>query len=330
MRVALDGAPLTMTSGGLRRYTEELVTALRAGFPDDTYEVQSGHDRPLWWSLRLPLHLRMRRFDIFHGTNFEVPYLPGTPSVMTVHDLSPWMNPEWHTGASRVRSRTRFLIGLGIPTMLLTATAAVRLQVIEHFGVHPDRVAAVSEAARITRVPVPPSRPYFLFVGTIEPRKNVPALIAAWRSVRERHRVHLVLAGRTREDGPKLTAEPGLDVAGEVSESRLAELYSGALALVYPSLYEGFGLPVLEAMCCGTPVIASRDPALMEVTAGAAMHRLPHELADAMHLLAGCSAERERLSREGLRRAAEFSWETTARKTREVYAEAIARYRTFS
>ena len=113
-------------------------------------------------------------------------------------------------------------------------------------------------------------------------------------------------------------------------DESLPGLYSGAVALVYPSLYEGFGLPVLEAMCCGTPVIASRDPALMEVSSGCALHAGPEELAAAMELLLMSAAERERRGRLGLARAAEFSWERTARMTREIYVEAIDRHRSIA
>jgi hypothetical protein len=106
-------------------------------------------------------------------------------------------------------------------------------------------------------------------VGTIEPRKNLPALVEAWREVRRRHVVDLVIAGRHRADGPSIVPEPGLHLPGEVPECELPALYSGAVALVCPSHYEGFGLPVLEAMQCGTCVIASG--ALREAAGDAAL-----------------------------------------------------------
>ena len=216
MRIALDGTALTLTSGGLRRYTDELLRALRREFPEDEYESISGAGRRLWWSAGLPWHLRRGRFELFHGTNFEVPYVPLTPSVMSVHDVSPWLNPAWHSGAGRVRQRAAALIRLGIPTMLLTGTQAVRRQIVELFGVHPERVAVVPDAARIERVQVEPGRRYFLFVGTVEPRKNVAALVDAWRVVRRNHGVDLVIAGRRRDDGPEFLPEPGLTVLGEM------------------------------------------------------------------------------------------------------------------
>ena len=241
------------------------------------------------------------------------------------------MNPEWHDAAAvkRVRRRTPWLLRLGLANMLITPTVAVRSQVIETFGIREEQIAVVPEAcARVFNVQqVQPGKPCFLFVGTLEPRKNVPALVTAWRELRTRgHNVELVIAGRSRADAPSITPEPGLRLAGEVTDEDLGRLYAAATALVYPSLYEGFGLPVIEAMQCGTPVITSRDPALMEVSGGAAMHVSSEGLADAMESLLHNSELRVQLREAGMRRSREYSWRRTAILTREVYAEAIRRF----
>src|SRR5262249_44705535 len=144
-----------------------------------------------------------RRAQVFHGANFAVPYLPTHPSVLSLHDLSPWMDRAWHHSADRVRRRTPPLIRMGIATMIITDSEAVRRQAIEHFRLHPDRVAAVPLAAPARFRPVRqarPGRPYFLYVGTLEPRKNLTLLVEAWRPLRERYGVELVLAGRARAD----------------------------------------------------------------------------------------------------------------------------------
>src|SRR6266853_1373089 len=272
MRVALDATPLTLTSGGLARYTAELSRALAVCYPEDDFALLSDQaftmpeprrgnlragGRPQnalerrWWLWGLEREMQRERSDIFHGMNFEVPYLPLRPSVVTVHDLSPWMNPNWHNAADRVRQRTPPLLGLRIATMIITPTQAVRAGVIDSFRVPASCVIAVPHGASDIFRPVAPLAvspavgPYFLYVGTLEPRKNLEGLIEAWREARRRHRVDLVLAGRKRADFKELPTEPGLQVAGEVSDAELAQLYSGALALVYPSHYEGFGLPVL-------------------------------------------------------------------------------------
>lgn len=339
MRVALDATPLTLSSGGLTRYTRELSEALIAQYPEDEYLLLSDQlpgrarnalDRR-WWLWGLQREMERRRCDLFHGTNFAVPYLARRPSVLTLHDLSPWMNREWHHAAARVRRRTPLLIRLGIATMIITPTETVRAAAMAMFSIHSGRIVSIPEAASAHFRPVPSvrARPYFLFVGTLEPRKNLPLLISAWRAVKERYPVDLIVAGRRRADFPAPAAEPGLCLPGEIPESELPALYSGALAFVYPSLYEGFGLPVLEAMQCGAPVITSRDAALTEVAGGAALQvdsSAAGAWTEALRMAASCPERMLELREKSLRRAQDFSWAETARRTREVYAEARRRF----
>src|SRR5215467_9645734 len=120
MRVAIDATPLTLSSGGLARYTSELASALAAEFSEDQFDLIAPDARPLWWSWRVQREMDRRRSDLFHGTNFEVPYLPTRPSIISLHDLSPWMDRRWHHAADRVRSRTPALLKLGIATMIIT------------------------------------------------------------------------------------------------------------------------------------------------------------------------------------------------------------------
>jgi O-antigen biosynthesis alpha-1,3-mannosyltransferase len=349
MRVAIDATPLTLSSGGLRRYTQELSVALAENFPQDEFLLVSDqrfsmpHTAPLnlrrgggprhpaerrWWLWGLDRELQRLDAGLFHGTDFAVPYVPRRPSVLTLHDLSPWMDRAWHSDAGRVRQRTPLLIGLGLTTMIVTPSEAVRKQAIERFRIHPDRIRAVPHAAAACFRPVQaqPLQPYFLYAGTLEPRKNIPGLLAAWREVRRLHSVDLVLAGRRRSDFAQLSPEPGLQIIGEVSDERLAQLLAGTLAFVYPSFYEGFGLPVLEAMQCGACVIASRDPAITEVAGGAALQAGSHaELVRAMLDIAAHPECAEPWRERGLRRAADFSWRRTAQLTHEVYEEALQR-----
>jgi len=352
--IALDATPLTVPTGGVHRYTLELARALAGRFPEDEYWLLSDQpfslpggvprnlhsgDRPRnaiarkWWLWGLQQEMTRRNVDLFHGTDFSIPYLPFRPSVMTVHDLSPWMDPSWQPQAGRIRRRTPLLFRAGLATMVITPSAAVRRAAIERFRLAPDRVVAVPLAASdqfrcvATPKPVPP---YFLFVGTLEPRKNVDRLIAAWREVRKTQAVDLVLAGRARADFRHIHPEPGLRIAGPVPEGDLAALYSGALAAVYPSLYEGFGLPVLEAMQCGAIVVASRDPAILEVTGEAAVHVDATDTRALVGALSAIAAAPEKfldLRERALRRAGEFSWRRTAEQTREVYDAARRLFR---
>jgi glycosyltransferase involved in cell wall biosynthesis len=220
-----------------------------------------------------------------------------------------------------------------VPTMVITPSEAIRRAVIARFRLPGTQVVAVPLAASEHFRPIacpPRPTPFFLFVGTLEPRKNISGLIDAWREVRQTHNIDLVIAGRTRADFPPLAAEPGLRVLGPVPDEDLPELYSAARAVVYPSLYEGFGLPVLEAMQCGALVVTSRDPAIMEVAGDAALFvdaRDTGELAATLASIAEAPHNFAPLRERALRRAKQFSWRLTAELTQEVYAEACRVFR---
>jgi glycosyltransferase involved in cell wall biosynthesis len=354
VRIALDATPLTITSGGLPRYVTELSVALAREFPDDIYYLLSDQPFPMperspvnllrgrephstaerrWWLWGIQHAIRDTGSQVFHGTNFEVPYLGSTPAVLTIHDLSPWREKAWqgeihNADADRVRWRTPWLVRLRRARTIVTVSEAVRREVIDHFGVAADRVRAVPLAASSRFHPMsptsPPQKPFFLFVATLEPRKNVSALIEGWREARTGTNADLVIAGRIRADFPEMPHYEGLHMLGEVPDQELPQLYSDALAFVYPSHYEGFGLPVLEAMQCGCPVITSRDPAVMEVSGGAAIHASgSQEIAEAMKEIASNPRLRNVLRGKGLERASTFSWSRTARETRDIYDSVI-------
>jgi len=359
MRIALDATPLSVSTGGVRRYTEELARALALAFPEDDYYLISDQtfqfsgvmprnlklvtSQPQnvierrWWLVGVQREMSRRGIDVFHGTDFSVPYLALRPSVMTLHDLSPWMDPRWQQAANRVRVRTPFLIRTGRATMTITPSETVREQAMARFGIHSGRILAIPEAAPDWMQPLERAdkgantaeEPYFLYVGTLEPRKNIHTMLAAWRRLREASAVSLVLAGRRRRDFPALPEEPGLRILGEVPDSDLPRLFSDAIAVLYPSLYEGFGLPVLEAMTCGAAVVTSCDPAIMEVSHGAAIHVDANDEAgwvDKMRALLFNPEELQARRARSLERAAQFSWSKTATLTREVYVEAIRRF----
>jgi glycosyltransferase involved in cell wall biosynthesis len=255
---------------------------------------------------------------------------------MTIHDLSPWVaapwvDDAWRSRTARVRKRVPWMIRTGTADQIITLSEAIRREVIHFFRADPNRVTAIPLAAAPHFQPQPPrgGRPYFLFAGMMEPRKNVEAILSAWSELRSRFDVDLVVAGPHREESSALPRLPGLKIRGVVSESELAALYCGAIALVYPSLYEGFGLPVLEAMQCGTPVIISSDPALVE-TAGDAGIQVDLQqdtagnLARAMQSLLEDPGLRADMRRRSLQRAARFSWTQTARATHNVYRSMLA------
>jgi glycosyltransferase involved in cell wall biosynthesis len=235
-------------------------------------------------------------------------------------------------------------------TMIITPTESVRREVHVHLQIPLARIVVVPEAARScfrrrereqtveVRNRLGIRDEFLLFVGTVEPRKNLVTLLRAFEEVlRAREQpLQLVIAGRPGwlvddlfSDLKRSPAANKIVVTGYLSDEDLSALYSSCAAFVYPSIYEGFGLPPLEAMACGAPVIASRIPAIAEVTGSAARlcdSESASELMAAISELLSSDLMKQTLSAAGIKRAAEFSWSRTASLTRSVYTAAIERF----
>ena len=186
MRVALDREPLALTSGGLKRYVEELTRALQALYPDDQYlylpEPRNVLERR-WWLYGAERAATAAKIDVFHGTNFAIPFFTRRASVLTLHDLSPWRDPNWHNskGAARIRRRAPYLLPRA--SHIITPSEAIRHEAITRFRIAPERITAIPLAASEHFHPVAQSGPpYFLFVGTLEPRKGIGMMLEAWRA----------------------------------------------------------------------------------------------------------------------------------------------------
>ena len=282
-----------------------------------------------WWLWGMARELNRIGADVVHGPDFAVPYLPRRPSVMTLHDLSPWLDPAWHDGAGRVMRRTPLLLKMGLATMVITPGEQVRQEVIARFELEPgSRGCGAGSCRRLVRTRRNAAGIALFSIRGHHRAAQESAATGRGVACRARARIqrpNCVIAGRRRADAPAISAEPGLRLLGEVPDAQLPALYSGAIAFVYPSLYEGFGLPVVEAMQCGACVIAS--PALRETGGDAAIYaETARDVAQAMI----DALERPDLRAEwGTRaraRAAEFSWQRTARQTHEVYREARRRF----
>jgi glycosyltransferase involved in cell wall biosynthesis len=304
-----------------------------------------------WWSIGLPHYLRQSRLEVFHGTNFEIPLQGVCPTVVTIHDLSLLLHPETHERRRVWRARARLPITARRATMVITDTDSVRTEVQEHLRLSGDKIVTVHCAARElfqpmqamtadeirTRLKV--DKNFILYAGTIEPRKNLSLLVQAFEEISRVNDggLQLVLAGKKGwlidELYTYLKRSPSRQnvlFTGYLKDEELCALYSTCKLFVYPSLYEGFGLPPLEAMACGAPVIASRIPSISEVVGSAARLVLPQsasELAQAMTELLRDDHLRKKLGAAGQKRASEYSWSLTAARIREVYKEAIARFK---
>jgi glycosyltransferase involved in cell wall biosynthesis len=375
MLIGIDGLPLSEPKTGVGHYTFELARALALLSPEDEFELVS--PRPFlaptgdeadalpvnlravqaqvgllgqrWFLFGLSRYIKQRGLALFHGTNYEVPLRKTCPAVLTIHDLSLLLYPATHEAGRVRRARRRLPLMARAATMIVTPTESVKSEVCAHLAIAGDRVMAVPEAARdifhpqsaaqtlATRRRLGIEDDFLLFVGTLEPRKNLHALVRAFREVLHETgaRLQLVIAGMKgwlTDDLFAQVKQSGLSdrivFTGYLPDDELCALYSSCRAFVYPSLYEGFGLPLLEAMACGAPVIASRISSLVEVAGDAALLFAPTDAqALARNVLALLHDEklRRRLVAQGIKRAAEFSWQRTARSMRAVYDEALAR-----
>jgi glycosyltransferase involved in cell wall biosynthesis len=365
MQIAIDARLWDEPRSGIGRYTRALIEYLVRAAPDEHWVLYV--DRPpgprlpgttvrclpwpqrLVWSLwHAPRDLRRRPVDVFHGvTGFELPPRGPWALVTTVHDLVPLRLP--HLVPARHRWAVRCLLGPALrrAKRVIAVSETTRQEVLARYRLAAERVVVVPEAAPAHFGPVAPEtleatrrryglvRPYVLFVGYLEPKKNLGVLLEAVARLRrgghwgDTELVVVGAAGWGADPTARIRAL-GLDVAvrcvGPAPDADLPALYAGALAFAFPSLWEGFGLPVLEAMAAGAPVVASNRGALPEVTAGAALLVEPQAapLADALGAVLGDPSLRARLRAAGVARAAAFSWERTARETLAVYRAAAA------
>jgi alpha-1,3-rhamnosyl/mannosyltransferase len=242
--------------------------------------------------------------------------------VVTVHDLAVVRHPELFTAWTRGYARTLLLPVLRAATRVLAVSEFTKREVAELAGIAPQRIGVAYNAAsaEVFRPQGPSAAGDFvLAVGTLEPRKNLGRLIAATAALG----VELRIAG-SRGWGTVDVDAPHVRWLGRPADEELAALLRGALCLAYPSLYEGFGIPVLEAMLCGTPVVTSAGSAMEEVADGAAELVDPRDGASIAAGIERAIARRAELRAAGLERAKHFGWDATAAATAAVYAEAAA------
>ena len=326
MRIAIDVSPLVQTRAGTARYLKGLLRELERR---DDVEVRlrsfGRGDRlstfcrdGVWYPVVLG---RERVADVLHCPTYRGPLRPARPLVVTVHDLAVFRHPETFNRWTRTYSPRVVPRVLAAARRVIAVSDFTRRELVEVLEVPEAKIRVVPNAVDDTFTSDGPAADgdYVLAVGTLEPRKNLPRLVEAAR----RSDVELRVVGAPGWGGVTVAGN-GIRWLGEVSDAELARLYRGARCVAYPSLYEGFGIPVLEAMACGAPVVTSRGTAMEEVADGAAVLV---DTSDATEIAAGierAAAERERLVPHGLARAREFRWDRVAAATVDVYREAIA------
>ena len=335
-------------------YVSETGASHFQGLGPNFHLVYRNHRRPvrvLWEQSGLPMELRRLGVDVYHGPGYVVPLCKVCPQITTVHDLTAYLFPETHDFFSSwyyrllmpwsVKAADRIIaVSQSAKTdlMRLLDVASEKICVIHHgkderFTPHRDE----SRSARL-RTKYGLTKKVILFVGGIDLRKNPTSLVRAFAMLKSLHQSHeLVLTGGFGEHYQWIRArlrewkvENHVVFPGYIPGEELADFYRLAEVFVYPSLYEGFGLPVLEAMACGVPVITSNVSAMPEVAGDAAILVEPNnieDLAAAIERVLGDNALRDNLIEKGLRRSKLFSWKRAACDTLDLYRKVAAHAR---
>ena len=352
LRAGLELTVLELDSGGVARSAQrlahelgaredvELVTFAQGGALRG--RVARGLARELaWLPVELPRRARGAGVDVLHCPSPLVPARSiATPLVVTVHDVLAWEHPGWMSRANVLQHRLVLQRVLPRSAVVLTSSEFTRGVLLERFGLAPERVVVAPLGVDPVFSPGPGGvegvdGPYLVAVGTLQPRKDLETAVEAFELLAREGFPHaLVVAGargwRDEETVARLRASSygeRIHLLGRVGDDLLVRALRGADALVFASRYEGFGLPPLEAMACGTPVVAARATSVPEVTGGAAPLVAPGDargFADALAGLLRDDAGRLALRERGLRRAAGFTWARHADITVAAYARAAA------
>ncbi|HEU0304525.1 MAG TPA: glycosyltransferase family 1 protein [Gaiellaceae bacterium] len=322
MRVGLDVSPLDQTRAGTARYVEGIaaldgIDLIRLGH-SGTSRATTVYRDALWYPFVLPRLAKRERLDVLHCPTFRGPLRqPPVPLVVTVHDLAVLRHPETFNQWTRRYSRSCVPRVVRAASRVIAVSQFTKGELVDVLGTPEAKITVVPNGVADVFTPEGPAAEgdYVLAVGTLEPRKNLERVQEAVR-----------LAGaELRVVGAR--GWGGVEAAGwlgRVPDEELARLYRGARSLVYASLYEGFGLPIVEAMACGTPVVTSAGGATEETAGGAAVLVDPRDPASIAAGIEVASARCDELRRLGLERARAFTWEAATRATADVYREVVA------
>ena len=318
---------------GWGRYTLELVRALRRRAEVDLLELDGGGRGPelLWEQLTLPRILGRSRADLVHAPNCFLPLRRPCPGVVTVHDLAFEAHPEDFASLTGWKYRTFTPRCARSAERVICVSEHTRADLCERYGVEPERTRTIHSAPCLPAGDAPPPPgPYLLAVGDLRRKKNLVRLARAFARLHRDGLPHrLMLAGLDSGEGEAIRAAAGkapVELLGYVDDARLDALMRGADLLAYPSLYEGFGLVIVEAMQRGCPVAAARATALPEAAGGAAALFDPLDEADMAATIRAVLEDAEMragMVERGRKRASELSWDRTAELTTAVYRELL-------
>jgi glycosyltransferase involved in cell wall biosynthesis len=352
VRVGIDGRAFTSPSAGVRRYVHGLVPALQALGESLEIVALGGGDVPAglarvaeprhppsnlgWAAVGLPRAAARAGVDLIHAPAYTGPLWAPVPIVLTIHDVSYERHPEWYPYRRDWLRRAFYRRSARAASQVLTDSEFSAGEIAAAYGIARDRLTVAPLGVTSTFAPAQPSHPshpappFVLHVGDLHQRRNLAMVAEAVLVARQSIGIPLtlVLAGVERGSDDELPHHDAIVRLGSVDEEQLRDLYRAATALVYPSRYEGFGLPVLEAMASGTPVIASRAGSIPEVLGDAGTLLEPDDREGWSDAIAAvvCDADlRVRMRARGLARAAEFTWARTARITAAVYRRAAGR-----
>lgn len=299
---------------------------------------------------QLEYPLRLRHCRLWHAPHYNIPFMKGkTKLVVTIHDLIHWIfRNEFFTPLQAFYAGRMFRRAVDQADHIIAVSCKTRDDLIHEFDADPEKISVIYEGvdesfcaldneSAIDRVKAKYGLPerYFLYVGSLKPHKNVHSLIRIFKYLTKQEKIEcpLVLVGRKDKRYPhgfevltNLKTEPGIIHIPYVDADDLVALYNGAVALTHPSLYEGFGLTLLEAMACGTPVIATRSASIPEVAGDAALLVDPcidREMMEAIVRVEKFPAIRDVLSKKGRHHVRRFRWDETAEKTAEIYEKVL-------
>lgn len=328
--LSLTAAIARQAAGEIVLFTRHNAPAAITSLPIEQH-VTSLRDRISIEQVWLPMAAARARVEILHTLAFPTPLLWRGRAVLTVHDATPWLHGDSVSSGMRFYYRPLYPQALRRAEGILTVSQAARADLIAALGLPPDRVHVTRNGIDHAFFEARHSRcaraPYLLAVGTLEPRKNLPTLLDAFRLLRAEGRdLQLVLVGRQgwTDDLPLSELAAHVRLTGPIPDAELLELYAGAACFVLPSLYEGFGLSLAEAMAAGTPAVASDIPALRELAGDTVRYASPSSAASFAEAIRRSLDQREaslEMAQLARARAQRFSWERCAAETLDVYRE---------